>query len=57
MSSGDMIVLVVVIALIGGAILSIVKSHLKGRCSCGCSDCNRCDRCSNVIDVEDGKTN
>lgn len=53
MSTGDIIVLGVVVLLIGGAIFTLVRSHRSGKCSCGCEDC--CNCCSSVISIEDKK--
>ena len=54
MSTGDIIVLAVVLVLVAGAIFSLVRSHRSGKCSCGCEDCcNNC--CSSVLKIEDGK--
>ena len=51
MSTGDAIVLAVVLIAIAGAVFSLVRSHISGRCSCGCDQCSGC--CGKVIDVED----
>ena len=53
MSTGDAIVLAVVIIAIAGAVFSLVRSHISGRCSCGCDQCSGC--CEKIIDVEDKK--
>ena len=51
MSTGDAIVLAVVIIAIAGAVFSLVRSHISGRCSCGCDQCSGC--CEKVIDIEE----
>ena len=38
MSTGDAIVLAVVLLVIASAIISLVRSHISGRCSCGCDE-------------------
>lgn len=44
---GTAIVLAIVIALVGGAVFSIVrrKRSGKGTCSCGCGGCSMSDIC------------
>ena len=55
MSTGDAIVLAILFIVIAGAIISLVRSHLSGRCSCGCDKCS-CDcGCSKVVEVKDEK--
>ena len=51
MSTGDIIVLGVVLLLVAGAIISLVRAHRKGRCSCGCENCS-CG-CGKVLEIED----
>ena len=51
MSPGDAIVLAVVLLLMSGAIISLVRSHLSGKCSCGCENCNGCG--SRILEIED----
>ena len=53
MSSGDIAVLGVVLLLVTGAVLTLIRSHLLGKCSCGCKNCD-CG-CGKVIDIEDRK--
>jgi len=55
MSTGDAIVLAVVIIAIAGAIFSLVRSHFSGRCSCGCDSCSCNCGCGKVVEVEDEK--
>ena len=55
MSTGDAIVLAVVLLLIAGAIFSLVRSYISGRCSCGCDRCSCSCGCGKVVEVEDEK--
>ena len=53
MTVGNIIVLCIVIAVIGGAIAILIRDHLSGRCSCGCDDCSGCScGCGRLI-IED----
>ena len=59
MSSGDLIVLAIVIALAAGAIYVLWNNHRKGKSSCGCncSGCSKAGQCgSAVIPVEGNNT-
>ena len=53
MSTGDIIVLGVVILLVAGAIVSLVRAHRSGKCSCGCDHCD-CG-CGKVLQIKDRK--
>ena len=50
MTLGNIIVLCIVIAVIGGAIAILIRDHRSGKCSCGCDECD-CG-CGRVI-IED----
>ena len=51
MSTGDMVVLAIVLLLVIGAICSLIRAHLLGKCSCGCENCSGC--CGKVLDIKD----
>ena len=50
MTLGNIIVLGIVIAVIGGAIAILIRDHRSGKCPCGCDECD-CG-CGRVI-IED----
>jgi hypothetical protein len=56
MSSGDLIVLAIVIALAAGAIYVLWNNHRKGKSSCGCncSGCSKTGQCESAIIPIDG---
>jgi hypothetical protein len=51
MTVGSMIVLAIVIAAIGGAVISVVRNHRSGHCSCGCDGC--CKNCKRCIEIKE----
>lgn len=51
MTVGSMIVLAIVVAAIGGAIASLIRSRRAGHCSCGCDGC--CKNCHRCIDIKE----
>ncbi|MBO6084503.1 MAG: FeoB-associated Cys-rich membrane protein [Candidatus Methanomethylophilaceae archaeon] len=56
MSSGDLIVLAIVIALAAGAIYVLWNNHRKGKSSCGCncSGCSKAGQCGSAVIPVDG---
>ncbi len=57
MSSGDLIVLAIVIALAAGAVFVLWNNHRKGRgsCGCNCSGCPSSKTCGSPIVPSDEK--
>lgn len=54
MTVGSLIVLGFVALAVVGAILSLVRSHRSGRCSCGCDGCcSGCQKCKKCIEIEE----
>lgn len=54
MTPASILVLGVVIAIVAGAIYSVIKSHRSGKCSCGCSNCcNNCKGCEKCIEIKE----
>jgi len=51
MSSGDLIVLAIVIALAAGAVFVLWNNHRKGKgsCGCNCSGCSGSKTCGSPI--------
>ena len=57
MTAGSLIVLGFVALAVVGAILSLVRSHRSGRCSCGCDGCcSGCQKCKKCIETKEGTT-
>ena len=54
MTTGIRIVLGIVAFAVVGAILSMVRSHRSGRCSCGCDGgCSGCQKCRKCIEIKE----
>lgn len=50
MSSGDIIVLVILVLIIAGSISLFVHNRRSGKGNCGCSGCNACGRFDQNMD-------
>lgn len=53
MTTGSIIVLGIVIAVIAMAIIVTIHDHRSGKCSCGCSECSECCGCCGTVKIEE----
>lgn len=44
MSAVDIVIIVILAAAVGLAVMRIVKNFRKGGCGCGCADCTGCPK-------------